>query len=198
MALKAGSPRIHPQFSSPSTPVSLGNLVYFHAQGAQSVQAQPLTTFLLYSYLQTTIFVLCLWNPPSILLSKLSPQNEIQSDTWSTHFLGPCCATCEILVPWPGIEPSDLAGKHQVLTTGQPGNSKYVPYFKILHWLLSGYRLTPKCISIAFWLLQSGPNLSLELHLHFLPELHPVATGVSWCSPDTTPTLGLCTFGFLG
>lgn len=64
VALKVGSPRIYPQFSSPFLPISSGNLIFlsnlifFHAPEAHSFLAQALTTFLLCSYLQTTVFVL--------------------------------------------------------------------------------------------------------------------------------------------
>ena len=36
--------------------------------------------------------------------------------------------TCEILVPWPGIEPTPLALEGEVLTTGLPGKSLYVHF----------------------------------------------------------------------
>ena len=38
-------------------------------------------------------------------------------------FFWPRCVACRILLPLPGIEPGPRQWKHQVLTTGPPGNS---------------------------------------------------------------------------
>ena len=36
----------------------------------------------------------------------------------------PCHVAGRILAPWPGIEPRPWQRKHQILTTGLPGNSQ--------------------------------------------------------------------------
>ena len=43
--------------------------------------------------------------------------------TYSHFSFWPCHIACEILVPQPRIEPGPQQWKHQVLTTGPPGNS---------------------------------------------------------------------------
>ena len=46
-----------------------------------------------------------------------------------TDSFQPCCMALRILVPQPGIEPGLLQWKHQVLTTGLPGNSLLFFFF---------------------------------------------------------------------
>ena len=41
---------------------------------------------------------------------------------FTSWFFGP--EACEILAPWPGIEPTPFAAEGEVLTTGPPGKSK--------------------------------------------------------------------------
>ena len=66
-----------------------------------------ITTFLLYSTFSIHNFTLLMYSDESNF----------------SLFLWPYCMACRVLVPWPGIEPRPWQWKHQVLTTGLPGNS---------------------------------------------------------------------------
>ena len=64
----------------------------------------------------------------SISALNTVPSTEVQNGhevgiSFFFFFFQPHCATCGILVPWPGIEPAPPVLEGGVLTTGPPGKS---------------------------------------------------------------------------
>ena len=59
--------------------------------------------------------------PPSVLPSSFKTYKTTHCLQKSFFWL--CCAACEILVPWLGIELRSQQWERQVLTTAPPGNS---------------------------------------------------------------------------
>ena len=59
---------------------------------------------------------------PSFFLLFPSSFFSFLSSSSSFFFLQHCKA-CSILVPWPGIKPTPQKWKHQILSSGPPGNS---------------------------------------------------------------------------
>ena len=64
-----------------------------------------------------------------------------------------CCAACWILVPWPGIEPWPWHWKHRVLTTGPPGYSCMIHFFKKgpRFYIIKGYHARWNVGSVLMW-----------------------------------------------
>ena len=64
-------------------------------------------------------------------------------------FFQPCCTASRIFVPQPGIEPGPCEWKHQVLTTGPPGNSPVRVFWNEVNiWIRRPSKL-PSCIGWA-------------------------------------------------
>ena len=92
---------------------------------------------------------------------------------WDFLFFQPCCTASRILVPQPGIEPGPCEWKHQILTTGPPGNSPVRVFWNEVNiWIRRPSKL-PSCMWVGLFQSVEGLNAShltvFELVHYFFP-----------------------------